>query len=186
HDDWGSQRAPFFSLDTCMEMIVPHIKKIVDFCHSKGLWFQQHSCGKNEMLVPAYIAAGVDLWCPQPMNDIVKLVKEYGDKLLFGWSPVAIPEEAPCKLFIATMGETAYNKAFLIVSKLRENGIVCDLDHMERGVKAQFKYSDKIKAEYVATIGENELSTGTVTLKKMSDGTTESVAIDDLVDKFSK
>lgn len=99
---------------------------------------------------------------------------------------VAIPEEAPCKLFIATMGETAYNKAFLIVSKLRENGIVCDLDHMERGVKAQFKYSDKIKAEYVATIGENELSTGTVTLKKMSDGTTESVAIDDLVDKFLK
>ena len=23
HDDWGSQRAPFFSLDTCREMLVP-------------------------------------------------------------------------------------------------------------------------------------------------------------------
>jgi hypothetical protein len=35
HDDWGSQRAPFFSLDVCMEMIVPYLKRLADFCHSK-------------------------------------------------------------------------------------------------------------------------------------------------------
>ena len=33
HDDWGSQRAPFFSLDTCREMIVPYMKQTVSYTH---------------------------------------------------------------------------------------------------------------------------------------------------------
>ena len=94
HDDWGSQRSPFFSLDTCMEMIVPHLKKIVDFCHSKGLIFQQHSCGKNEMLVPAMIAAGVDVWSGQPMNDKEMLYEKYGKDIILGIEPPAVPEGA--------------------------------------------------------------------------------------------
>ncbi len=66
HDDWGGQRSPFFSLQLCREMIVPYLKHIADHCHSKGLWFQQHCCGKNEMLVPAMLDAGVDMWFPRP------------------------------------------------------------------------------------------------------------------------
>jgi len=96
HDDWGSQRAPFFSLDTCMEMVAPYIKKVADFCHSKGILFQQHSCGKNEPLVPAMIYAGVDMWMPQTMNDIDMLIEKYGDKIVFGVSrmlPRDLPEE---------------------------------------------------------------------------------------------
>lgn len=92
HDDWGSQRSPFFSLDTCREMLVPALRKIADFCHSKGMIFQQHSCGKNELLVPAMIDAHVDLWCGQPMNDKYMLVQKYGDKIMLG---VETPDLAP-------------------------------------------------------------------------------------------
>ncbi len=98
---------------------------------------------------------------------------------------VNIPKNDQPTLFIATMGETAYKKAFSIVSKLRSLGVSAEIDHMERGIKAQFKYADKIKAEYVATIGESELETGAVNLKKMSDGTVESIAIDALIEKFA-
>lgn len=97
---------------------------------------------------------------------------------------VAISEKEPCKLFIATMGDEAYRVGFKIVSELRMNGVYADLDHMERGVKAQFKYADKIKAEYVATIGENELSEGFVNVKKMSDGSTEKTAVNGLIARF--
>lgn len=89
HDDWGSQRAPFFSPATCREMIVPYLKRLADFCHSKGLWFEQHSCGKNEMLVPCMIEAGVDIWMPQDMNDVDMLREKYGDKIMFGVYPPA-------------------------------------------------------------------------------------------------
>ena len=92
HDDWGSQRSPFFSLDTCREMLVPALRKIADWCHSKGLIFQQHSCGKNELLVPAMIDAHVDLWCGQPMNDKYMRVQKYGDKIMLG---VETPTLAP-------------------------------------------------------------------------------------------
>ena len=84
HDDWGSQRAAFFSLDTCREMLVPYMKQIVDHCHSLGLLFDFHCCGKNEMLVPAMIECGMDMWGGQPMNDKKKLVEEYGEDILIG------------------------------------------------------------------------------------------------------
>lgn len=94
HDDWGSQRAPFFSLDVCLEMVAPYLKRVADHCHSKGLWFQQHCCGKNELLVPAMIYAGVDMWQPQAMNDIDMLREQYGDKIMFAIVPPAMPREA--------------------------------------------------------------------------------------------
>jgi hypothetical protein len=94
HDDWGSQRAPFFSLETCREMVMPYIKRLADFCHSKGLLFQQHCCGKNELLVPAMIEAGVDMWIPQQINDVDVLRREYGDKIIFGVWPSPLPQDA--------------------------------------------------------------------------------------------
>ena len=93
HDDWGSQRAPFFSCETASEMIVPYIKKVADYCHSRGVFFDLHSCGKNEMLVPAYIEAGIDSWSGQPMNDKQFIYDTYGDKLMLGMESgyVAVP-----------------------------------------------------------------------------------------------
>ena len=98
---------------------------------------------------------------------------------------VVIPKNDEPRLFIATMGEEAYKKAFYIVNKLRALGVAAEIDHMERGIKAQFKYADKIKAQYVATIGESELASGVVNLKKMDDGTVESIEIDSLIEKFA-
>ncbi|MGI6577091.1 MAG: uroporphyrinogen decarboxylase family protein [Eubacteriales bacterium] len=84
HDDWGSQRAPFFSLNTAREMLVPYLARIVESCHSRGMYLEFHSCGKNELLVPAMIEAGVDAWTPQDMNDRHMLIQKFGDKLIFG------------------------------------------------------------------------------------------------------
>jgi hypothetical protein len=84
HDDWGSQRAPFFSLSTVEEMILPYLKRCVESVHKRGMKFELHSCGKNEMLVPAMIEAGVDTWSGQPMNDFEMLYEKYGDKIVLG------------------------------------------------------------------------------------------------------
>lgn len=96
HDDWGHQNSAFFSLDTAMEMLVPYLKRVTDAVHAKGMYFELHSCGKNEELVPAYIAAGVDLWCPQGINDIDMLAERYKDQpIAFGQQkPVEIPQDA--------------------------------------------------------------------------------------------
>ena len=87
HDDWGSQRAPFFSLNTVREMLVPYLSRVVESCHKRGMYFDFHSCGKNEMLVPAMIESGGDIWCPQPMNDYKMLLEKYGDRIIIGVQP---------------------------------------------------------------------------------------------------
>lgn len=91
HDDWGSQRAPLFSADTVQEMILPYLKRIVESAHKHGMFFELHSCGKIEQLVPIMIKAGVDLWNGQPMNDKLMVAKTYGDKIIC--DPVIQPIE---------------------------------------------------------------------------------------------
>jgi hypothetical protein len=100
HDDWGGQAQPFFSQDTGMDVIVPHMKRTVDHIHSKGMIADLHSCGHNETRVECFIAAGWDSWTPQPMNDMEKLFREYGDKIIFGIRLEDRPEddEAAVKL----------------------------------------------------------------------------------------
>ncbi len=138
HDDWGSQRAPFFSLDVCMEMVAPYLKKVADHCHAKGLWFQQHCCGKNELLVPAMIYAGVDMWMPQVMNDVAALREQYGDKIMFSMSPPAVPREATdaeieaaADAFVSRYAADFREKPFLVGSFFAD----------PRFTKAIYKYS---------------------------------------------
>ena len=93
HDDWGTQNGPFFSLDTCMEMIAPYLKRMVESAHKRGLLFELHSCGKMEKLVPAILEADVDIWCPQSINDFDSLVETYKDEtLIFGKQGIEVPQ----------------------------------------------------------------------------------------------
>jgi hypothetical protein len=87
HDDWGSQKETFFSPSVVTEMIVPYMKRVTDFLHTKGKYCELHSCGQLSKQVPNIIAAGWDTWCPQAMNDTQKIYDLYGDKLLVGVMP---------------------------------------------------------------------------------------------------
>ena len=93
HDDWGHQNASFFSLNTAREMLVPYLKRVIDHCHSLGLYYEQHSCGKCELLIPAWVEAGVDVWCGQPMNNFDMLLEKHAqDTIAFGIKEPDMPE----------------------------------------------------------------------------------------------
>ena len=102
--------------------------------------------------------------------------------LLLENTGVNIENTNKVKVYFAPMGEKESEKAFELVNVLRDNGISADFDHMGRGIKAQFKYADKIGAEIVAVIGSNELEKGEVKVKKMSDGSETTVKFTDLCD----
>ena len=90
------------------------------------------------------------------------------------------PEEPKPLIYIAGMDENSRAEAFKIAYALRNSGISAEIDHMERSVKAQLKYADKLGAKFVAVIGESELVSGEVNVKNMSVGSQESVKISDL------
>ncbi|MBO7526108.1 MAG: histidine--tRNA ligase, partial [Clostridia bacterium] len=90
--------------------------------------------------------------------------------LLMESTGVIIPDDSAADIYIAPMGEDAYVKAFETVLSLRKKGVIAETDHMARGIKAQFKYADKIKAKFVGVIGSDELALGKIKIKRMDTG----------------
>lgn len=86
YEDMGFKAKPFMSPAMYTEIVWPAHQKTFDFAHSHGLPVVVHSCGYVEQLVPGLIEAGMD--CLQAMEvkagmDLVKLKKEFGDKIAF-------------------------------------------------------------------------------------------------------
>ena len=97
---------------------------------------------------------------------------------------VEIPAAPVPTVYIAGMDADCRKKAFALAAQLRLQGVNAEVDLMDRSVKAQFKYADKIGAKYVAVIGGNELAEGKANVKCMADGTNEMVAFEDMVTYF--
>jgi histidyl-tRNA synthetase len=83
---------------------------------------------------------------------------------------ITIPVEPFIDLYVGSMGDAAKLKSMQLVNSLRQKGMKCESDHMDRSVKAEMKYANKIGARYTLVIGEDELNTGKAKLKRMSDG----------------
>ena len=96
-------------------------------------------------------------------------------------SGVEIPNQNGVEYYFAPMGEKESEKAFELVYKLRNKGVIADFDHMNRGIKAQFKYADKIGAKKVVIIGSDELANGFVKVKEMATGKEEILTFDEIL-----
>jgi len=90
----------------------------------------------------------------------------------------AFPDAKPCMLYIGSMGEPASRKAAELCAALREEGFYVDCDTVGRSIKAQMKYADKLHAKFSCIIGDNELAEGSVKIKRMDSGESETVFLD--------
>lgn len=97
---------------------------------------------------------------------------------------VTIPDCGNPRLYIAPLGDAAQVAAQELCFKLRTAGIAAETDLMSRGLKPQMKYSDKLGAEYTLVLGDTELETGNIKLKKMETGEQTELTIDKLADFF--
>ena len=91
-----------------------------------------------------------------------------------------LPEDPPTDLFIAFVGEEAKMFAQKLAHDMRLQGFRVMSDIAERNVKGQFKYADRVKARYTVVIGEEEISSGELTLKHMESGDQKKIRLADL------
>ena len=80
---------------------------------------------------------------------------------------IEIPEPEKCNVFIATLGDAAAKEALKIAKDLRAHDVKVITDVMQRSLKAQLKYADRLHADYTIVIGDDELSKGVITLRDM-------------------
>lgn len=97
---------------------------------------------------------------------------------------IEIPKPNGLDVYIVTMGDKAKKLAMKIVNQLRKIDISSDIDHLDRSVKAQFKYSNKVNSTYTLVIGEDEINKDVVSIKSMKNGDQEEIQLSNLVNKM--
>lgn len=90
------------------------------------------------------------------------------------------PIEDTPHLYLVTAGAEARKIALVITNRLREKGVRCETDLLERSVKSQMKEANKLNAKYVAVIGDDEINTGEVKIKRMIDGSESGIILDEI------
>ena len=86
--------------------------------------------------------------------------------------------------FVVAIGPDTQTEGARLVRSLRDAGVSAVRGFAERPLKAQLKMADRAGAAYTAILGERELADGTVTLRRMTDGEQESVAIAALAERL--
>lgn len=97
---------------------------------------------------------------------------------------VELAPEPEVELYVGILGKEARSSAFLLVQKLRAAGIIVETDYMDRSVKAQMKYANKIGAKNTVIIGADELAGNKANIKNMQTGEQTEVALDRLAEYF--
>jgi histidyl-tRNA synthetase len=80
------------------------------------------------------------------------------------------------------MGLKAYPAAVAIARKLRERGLAVELPADEMKFKKSLGLADKLGARYALILGEDEVASGTYTLKRLADAQQEKLDEADLLE----
>ena len=90
---------------------------------------------------------------------------------------VKIPSWEGLKVFVATVSTEDHSSALKIVKQIRENGLSAEMDFLDKSLKAQMRLANKFNVSYVVIVGQEELKEQKVTIKNMSNGQQEKIAI---------
>ncbi len=78
-------------------------------------------------------------------------------------------------VYLAAASSEARQPAFSLAIQLRRAGISTELDYTQRSLKSQMKEADRLAASFTIFLGEDELATGTVTIRNMKTGEQQTI-----------
>jgi len=84
------------------------------------------------------------------------------------------------KLYLAALDASSRAWAFRAACELRRKGIQVEMDYLERSLKSQMRDANRLAAEFVLVVGDEELKSGSGKLKNMKSGEERSVPLKDL------
>ncbi|MGJ7912254.1 histidine--tRNA ligase [Neobacillus sp. LXY-1] len=83
--------------------------------------------------------------------------------------------------YLAALGDNAKDYTVGLLQELRLAGLSAERDYINRKIKAQFKAADRLKAKFVAVLGDDELKNNKISVKNMQTGEQEEVELDSFV-----
>jgi len=93
---------------------------------------------------------------------------------------ILVANQFASDLFIIPLGHAAKEKALSVAQDLRQSGFKVEIAFGDRALKGAMKAADKSGSAFAIVLGETELVSGSVELKRMKDGELSSVKISEL------
>ncbi|MGO9588917.1 MAG: histidine--tRNA ligase [Candidatus Acidiferrales bacterium] len=93
-----------------------------------------------------------------------------------------LPKLPGLAVYVAWMGAKTYATAVSIARKLRDCGLAVELPPEEMKFKKSLGLADKLGARYALIIGEDEVASGTYTLKRLADAEQKKLNENDLLE----
>lgn len=106
--------------------------------------------------------------------------------LLMGQNDIILDDPNVPDISISFIGDKARLYALGLAHNLRVNGIAVAIDTLNRNLKGQMKYANKLAARYSVVIGDDEIERGVVTLKDMKSGEQKEINASDLTKEIEK
>ncbi len=92
------------------------------------------------------------------------------------------PKEDAVDLYVGILGKEARGTAYALVRELRKKGLIVETDTMDRSVKAQMKYANKIGAQKSVILGSQEIADNKARIRDMQSGEETEVPLDGIAD----
>jgi histidyl-tRNA synthetase len=89
------------------------------------------------------------------------------------------------KIDVYVMNLSDTNDAFVLCDELRSNGIITEIDYMNRNMKSQFKLVEKFNPTYVVIVGEDEIKGNYLTLKDNTTKESNKINREEILDFLS-
>lgn len=88
---------------------------------------------------------------------------------------------APVDTYVVTLGDEGRRAGVVLAERLRAEGFRTELDYMGRSLRAQMRQANRVGAQKVLIIGDDEAAAGTVQLRDMQSGEERTVGRDDVI-----
>jgi histidyl-tRNA synthetase len=92
------------------------------------------------------------------MERIIPLIKE------------SVPLPSRPDLFLCPLGNKATEKALVLAEGLREKGLWAEVNYDGTSLRSQMRKANRIAAQHVIILGDEELETDTASVKDMTGG----------------
>lgn len=100
-----------------------------------------------------------------------------------------IPKPKGMDIYMAALGDRAMRRALAVANELRAQNYKVEVPHIEKSLKAQMKYANKLNCRFVAIVWADELEKGQITLRDMLKSEEKQINIDEIgkeIDNASK
>ena len=85
-------------------------------------------------------------------------------------------------VFIAVIGALAARESMVIADRLRGKGLWAELGCSENSLKSQMRKADRLSSKYVFILGDDELNSGRLKWKKLSDSSQGEISMFEITD----